>query len=144
MSDQQKPLETDPRFPSGPWMGFYNYPRLPLKFKMELRLSFSGGRMVGEGLDAVGLFVIDGKYNLESGECNWTKQYIGKHSVLYRGFNESKGIWGTWEISASGKTVRGGFHIWPVGMPDPTQPTLKEEVDLPKEVEQPTNEPVLV
>ncbi len=29
---------------------------------------------------------------------------------------------------------RGGFHIWPEGMPDPSRPTLDEEAETPLEV----------
>ena len=75
--------------------------------------------MVGDGLDCVGLFTIQGKYDVTDGECYWTKQYLGKHGVHYRGFNEGKGIWGTWELNDPGKTTKGGFHIWPEGIPDP-------------------------
>jgi hypothetical protein len=135
-------LETDPRFPSGPWTGFFLQPLLPGRHLMELRLTFRGGGMSGEGRDWVGLFVVRGRYDLADGRCHWTKRYLGKHDVFYRGFNEGKGIWGTWEIPSFG---RGGFHIWPEGMGDPTQPTLTEEADLPapeQEVEK--EEPVIV
>jgi hypothetical protein len=121
-------LETDPRFPSGPWTGFFLDPRLPGRHLMELRLTFRGGSLSGEGRDWVGLFVLRGRYDLADGTCHWTKRYLGKHDVFYRGYNEGKGIWGTWEIRDLG---RGGFHIWPEGMADPTQPTLTEEADLP-------------
>ena len=38
-----------------------------------------------------------------------------------------------WEIPPSSGSAgwRGGFHIWPEGMPDPSQPQLSEEADLP-------------
>ena len=79
-----------------------------------------------------------GRYSLADGKCHWTKSYLGKHDVFYQGYNEGKGIWGTWEIPA-GPTQplgwRGGFHIWPEGMADPTQPTLSEEADLPVAME---------
>jgi hypothetical protein len=135
-------LETDPRFPSGPWTGFFLQPLLPGRHLMELRLTFRNGSLSGEGRDWVGLFVVRGRYDLADGKCYWTKRYLGKHDVFYRGYNEGKGIWGTWDIPRLG---RGGFHIWPEGMGDPTQPTLSEEADLPappEEVEK--EEPVLV
>ncbi len=77
---------------------------------MDLTLSFSNGVLTGEGRDDIGTFVIKGRYETSSGECYWTKTYIGAHDVYYRGFREGKGIWGTWEI-----TIRdhGGFRIWP-------------------------------
>ncbi len=96
-------------FPSGPWRGYYNYGPGD-RHGMELQLTFAQGAMSGTGTDDVGAFVIKGRYDTGTGECHWTKSYIGGHDVFYRGFREGKGIWGTWEI-----TIRdhGGFHIWP-------------------------------
>ena len=130
-------LETDPRFPSGPWTGFFLQPLMPGRHRMELRLTFGGGVMTGEGRDWVGEFVIRGRYTIEDGRCHWTKRYLGRHDVFYNGFNEGKGIWGTWEIPSGGQYVpqRGGFHIWPEGMQDPSEPELSEEADLPVEQE---------
>lgn len=117
-------------FPSGPWTGFFLDPRAPGRHQMEFRLAFANGRMTGDGRDRVGQFTIDGVYDDASGKCSFTKQYIGQHAVHYTGFNEGKGIWGTWLLSG----IRGGFHIWPEGMADPTVEHLSEEVDEPIEV----------
>jgi hypothetical protein len=139
-------LETDPRFPSGPWVGFFLQPGLPGRHMMELGLTFSAGAMKGEGRDWVGKFVIRGRYDLADGKCYWTKRYIGKHDVFYQGFNEGKGIWGVWEITMAGyASMRGGFHIWPKGMADPTQHSLAEEADEPIIIEETvdTSEPVV-
>jgi len=102
---------TDEMFPSGPWTGFYNY-RPGDRHRMDLELTFANGSMSGEGADDVGRFLIKGRYDRQMHECYWTKSYVGRHDVFYRGFREGKGIWGTWEI-----TIRdhGGFHIWPRG-----------------------------
>ncbi len=86
--------------------------------------------MTGEGRDWVGSFLIRGQYKLDSGKCHWTKRYIGKHDVAYQGYNEGKGIWGLWEIPPFS---RGGFHIWPEAMGDPTSPHLAEAIDTPVE-----------
>ena len=51
-----------------------------------------------------------------------------KHALAYQGYNEGKGIWGTWEFEAAWK---GGFYIWPVAMGDPTQSRLAEAIDEP-------------
>jgi hypothetical protein len=127
----EDPLEeTDPRFPSGPWTGFFLMDHWPGRHQMELHLSFRQGVMTGEGRDRIGPFLIRGKYNLDDGKCHWTKRYIGRHDVAYQGFNEGKGIWGLWEIPPSWK---GGFHIWPEGMGDPTQPHMAEAIDEPVE-----------
>ena len=118
MNEERPPtLETDPRFPSGPWVGFFLQKQLPGKHMMELRLTFVAGKMAGEGRDWVGQFVIKGRYDTADGKCYWTKKYLGKHDVFYHGYNEGKGIWGTWEI---GELARGGFYIWPEGLDDPT------------------------
>ena len=61
----------------------------------------------------------------------WTKQYVGRHRVDYRGINDGHGIWGVWEIRQLGGLYhdRGGFHIWPVAMGDPTQARLAESIE---------------
>lgn len=131
MSDDQNSgsqLETDPRFPSGPWMGYFLQKEFPGKHMMELRLTFQAGAMTGEGRDRVGEFTVRGQYSLADGKCHWTNRYVGKHDVFYQGFNEGKGIWGVWEI---GKLQRGGFHIWPKGFGEPTDDHLSAEAELP-------------
>ncbi len=127
-ADQAPQLETDPRFPSGPWIGFFLQKSHPGKHNMELRLTFQNGVMAGEGRDWVGEFLVQGQYSLADGKCHWTKKYLGKHDVFYKGFNEGKGIWGVWEI---GQLARGGFHIWPEGLGDPSDEHLVAEADLP-------------
>jgi hypothetical protein len=77
---------------------------------MDLQLTFTNGAIAGSGNDDVGPFVIKGTYDLNNRECWWSKTYVGAHTVLYRGFREGKGIWGTWDI---GILCHGGFHIWP-------------------------------
>ena len=140
MSDSSSAaLETDPRFPTGPWTGFFLQPLVPGRHLMDLRLTFRQSELTGEGRDWVGLFTIRGRYSITDGKCYWTKRYQGKHDVFYKGFNEGKGIWGTWEIPPNqnaGQRWHGGFHIWPEGMPDPTQRHLVEAADLPVQVEE--------
>ena len=136
-------LESDPRFPSGPWTGFFLQKEIPGRHLMELQITFANGEIKAEGRDWVGDFVLRGKYSVEDGKCHWTKRYLGKHDVFYQGYNEGKGIWGVWEIPPY---YRGGFHIWPEGMADPTHPHLTEEADLPIVVEESleTSEPLAV
>lgn len=122
-------LEADSRFPSGPWVGYFLQAEIPPgKHGMELRLTFKNGVMTGEGRDLIGDFLIRGKYQVEDGKCWWTKRFIGKHDVFYQGYNEGKGIWGTWEIPPSWK---GGFYIWPEAMGDPTRQRLRESIEEP-------------
>ena len=106
---------SDDAFPSGPWVGFYNYGPGDRRHRMDLHLEFSAGSVSGDGTDDIGRFLIRGKYNTLNRECHWTKTYPGSHDVYYRGFREGKGIWGTWEI---GIFDHGGFHIWPKGEHD--------------------------
>ncbi len=116
-------------FPSGPWVGFYNYAPKD-KHRMELTLTFTGGRLQGDGLDDVGRFVVEGRYDAGTLECWWTKTYLGAHHVFYRGFREGKGIWGTWEISVAD---RGGFHIWPRTAGEGETQTTAAETSEPAE-----------
>jgi len=135
-------LELDSRFPSGPWIGYFLQPSLPGKHWMELILTFRDGLMTGEGRDWVGEFRIKGRYEVKDGKCHWIKTYLKKHSIAYQGYNEGKGIWGTWEYEASWK---GGFYIWPVAMGDPTQIKLAEAIEEPTSTpkpETPVEEPV--
>jgi hypothetical protein len=123
--------ETDPRFPSGKWGGFWIQKILqPGRWPQEMQLSFHKGVIAGEGRDRIGAFLIRGFYSTEDGRCRWTKRYVGMHDVYYQGFNEGKGIWGTWSIDLN----HGGFHIWPEGMSDPSNATLEAEADVPAEV----------
>jgi hypothetical protein len=121
-------LELDNRFPSGPWTGFFLQPPLTGRFWMELRLTFSHGRLQGDGRDRIGVFTFAGTYDVRDGTCHWTKRYVGQHAVAYRGYNEGKGIWGVWDIPPR---MRGGFHIWPVGISDPTAQAAEEHVEEP-------------
>lgn len=136
MDDEPKlDLETDPRFPSGRWVGFFVDRRVPGKHQMELHLTFRQGGVRGEGRDFVGKFALRGQYSTTDGKCHWHKRYVGRHDVFYLGFNEGKGIWGTWELVPKEVhgLVRGGFHIWPEGMGDPTELRLEEAADIPVE-----------
>jgi len=98
-------------FPSGPWIGFYNYRPGGERHYMSLTLEFAGGIVTGSGNDDIGFFTIVGTYDIQELECNFIKTYPGSHEVSYRGFREGRGIWGVWEIPPG---ARGGFYIWPV------------------------------
>jgi hypothetical protein len=119
----------DDLFPSGPWVGFYNYGPGD-RHRMDLHLDFSGGSVTGDGNDDVGRFLIRGRFDSANCECHWTKTYPGSRDVYYRGFREGKGIWGTWEI---GIFAHGGFHIWPKGERDGQTTTAAAEASAPAE-----------
>jgi hypothetical protein len=109
--------EPDPRFPSGPWTGFFLQYWLPGRHQTNLDIDFSTGELSGEGRDRVGAYTVAGTYDAATGKCEWIKQYLGKHAVAYRGVADGRGIWGVWEIRLLGGlyTDRGGFHLWPEG-----------------------------
>jgi hypothetical protein len=83
-----------------------------------MRLTWRDGQLTGKGRDRAGSFTIDGSYDASTGRCEWSKQYVGRHAVAYRGVNDGRGIWGVWELPQLGGlfTDRGGFYIWPEGM----------------------------
>ena len=99
--------ERDPRFPSGPWAGFFQQGGdRPTGQDMHFR----GGRLTGAGADPCGRFTLSGSYDTATGTAVWTKRYAA-HDIRYRGFAEDDSLWGTWEL-ASGRD-RGGFRLWP-------------------------------
>ena len=126
------PAETDPRFPSGKWAGYFLQRTHPGRSMMELELTFRNGSLTGAGRDWVGRFIVRGRYSTDDGNCYWTKRYLGQHDVFYQGYNEGKGIWGRWEIGASD---HGGFHIWPEGLHAAAGADLHAEADVPVEAE---------
>jgi hypothetical protein len=98
---------------------------------MRLDLKFAAGRMMGDGDDEVGYFVINGKYDAETGEAWWTKTYPGSHEVHYDGMRNPRGISGEWQIHAM---WRGGFAIWPGESEEGPVERESEEVEAPEEV----------
>jgi hypothetical protein len=126
-------VETDPRFPSGKWIGFWVQRIILGRQYMSLQLTFAKNQVSGEGSDRVGDFIISGEYDLRDGRCVMHKRYIDAHDVLYEGRNEDDGmwLWGLWTIRS---LDRGGFHLWPEGENDPTGRDLKAEKELPREL----------
>src|SRR5262245_57147424 len=112
-------VETDPRFPSGKWTGFWMQRLIMGRQYMGLQLTFAKSQISGEGCDRVGDFIMSGEYDLRTGGCVIHKRYLDAHDVLYEGRNENDGmwLWGLWSIE---KLDRGGFHLWPAGESDPT------------------------
>ena len=115
--DEAAGAVSDPRFPSGPWTGFFLQFWLPGRQRTDVSMTCEGGVLTGTGRDRVGPYTVDGTYDPATGRCEWTKQYVGKHRVAYRGVNNGRGIWGVWEIRLLGGLYRdrGGFHLWPAG-----------------------------
>jgi len=125
------PGGTDGLFASGAWVGFYTYPVDPTKHWQELELRFHEGLLVGEGTDDIGPFSLRGEYDASSGECWWVKRYRDPtlYPVYYRGRHNGRRIAGVWELPG----IRGGFRIWPKGMPEGEWE--EEEVEEPVEEE---------
>ena len=127
---EQPTVEIDPRFPSGPWVGFWIQDGWGNQ-RMSLSLAFANGRVTGSGRDIVGRFDFSGTYDLKSGRVEMVKHYDTRvHLVSYNGANQGDGmwLWGVWNILAA---YRGGFHLWPEGEEDPTKRRLKAEATVP-------------
>ena len=140
MGEMTKPaddVERDPRFPSGPWIGFFDQTMDPVgRHKTELQLQFKDGKMTGDGADWVGRCTVLGCYRTEDGRCEWLKQYVGKHTVVYAGYNEEgRGIYGGWMIT---EQMRGGFRIWPAGLEEEVRRDADAEIDEPQYCDAPT------
>src|ERR1039458_4796996 len=105
----------DESLPNGPWTGFYTSSPQGKRHPMNMNLHFSIDLVDGDGTDEIGRFQIHGEHN--SKEVSWTKFYIGRHTVRYRGFRDGlkRALWGSWQISPK---ITGEFHIWPVGSRD--------------------------
>ncbi|CAF3651635.1 unnamed protein product [Rotaria sp. Silwood1] len=74
----------------------------PMEFEF---FGLQQGKVFGQGDDQVGAFTLAGQYKLKDGygDINMHKQYVGKHSVIYRGEIYLQGmkclIEGHWEIN---------------------------------------------
>ncbi len=110
--------ETDDRFPSGEWTGFFVQPDSRQRHGMDLALRFAQGKISGEGSDAVGDFTIEGSYDIAKAKCLWRKHYIGQHSVEYAGEAREGGIVGQWRIQGQPMFWSGPFFVWPRALGD--------------------------
>ena len=77
---------------------------------MKLQLTFSqDGTIDGDGIDDVGRFTIHGHFDMAQLHAQWTKTYVGRHSVEYDGVYDGRNILGIWSLF----WVNGSFRIWP-------------------------------
>lgn len=120
-------MEADNRLPSGEWNGFYLEKHQPKKGWMHLFMTFEEGEIKAEGTDYVGPWVAQGKYDLETGDCRWVKQYLKKHQVHYSGTVSANGIMGRWTIPP----LSGEFHIWPKSMTELNEMYLTQDMNEP-------------
>jgi hypothetical protein len=127
-------LETNPLFPSGEWEGFYTYAFGPDAYRhtMSFALTFKNKTVSGSGMDDVDRFIWHGTYDTERLRC-WMQKRYPSHTVIYDGYVDESGIWGTWEIPPY---YRGGFHIWPKGLSEnltiEDKETIPETLKLPE------------
>jgi hypothetical protein len=95
-------------YPSGQWTGFWEqlgWGRQPMH---DLELHFGAGVIEGRGRDCIGAFTFHGTYDVD-GSVTMTKQYLGRHSVLYQGSYDGEGtVFGRWSI---GKLWSGPFAL---------------------------------
>jgi len=96
---------------------------------MDLHLKISRDRLTGTGGDDVGPFLVSGRVH-EDRQANWVKTYPGSHDVLYSGFADHNGIWGTWKIPGQ---THGGFRIWPASWGEGKAIELQEEAPVEEE-----------
>src|SRR5689334_11902900 len=96
--------------PSGPWSGYYLYGHSGERHYMRLGLTFTGdGTISGDGIDDIAPFTIRGSFDGVTNSANWTKSYVGMHSVEYSGLYDGRSICGNWTLLMT----TGGFWIWP-------------------------------
>lgn len=63
-----------------------------------LMMQIKGNRISGSGYDMVGTFTFEGTIT-EDNDVLMTKDYLGKHSLSYKGeFNGSDKMWGVWDM----------------------------------------------
>lgn len=82
---------------SGIWSGFYMYCDVQYPFTMDLE--FRGSSVTGIGVDGIGNFSIKGTVS-KTDEVVFVKQYIGKHSVDYKG-----------NLSKNGREMSGMYNV---------------------------------
>ncbi len=78
-------------YPSGRWEGFWVQEWLGRQPMTPFTLTFSEGRIAGEGRDVVGRFTVRGDYDEATGAVRMVKQYLDKHWVLYIGQPDAEG-----------------------------------------------------
>lgn len=102
--------ETDKRFPSGIWVGYWMQGYI--KGRMRLTLEFINGAITGEGSDPVGTFKMKGIYSLRHNMVSMSKRYYGAHSVGYVGGAADGGLNGTWQIRSIPQIDE--WRLWPL------------------------------
>jgi hypothetical protein len=116
--------------PSGPWSGYYLYGHSDEEHHMRLGLTFTPhGTISGDGIDDIAPFTIRGSFDGVTSSVNWTKSYVGMHSVEYSGLYDGRSICGNWTLLMAS----GGFWIWPgsIETGEALEEELEEELEVP-------------
>eukprot|EP00435_Cladocopium_sp_Y103_P047974 s441_g14.t1 len=124
------PLEPIWSVPSGAWRGYYTYAGRNHDV-CEFQLQFVNGNVQGRGVDDVGGYTINGRFDGRSHSIRFIKQYqrgtrnqsgfVSEdnegHAVAYSGRlvgqNLGAGFRGSWSIRNFGTNSDGIFHLWP-------------------------------
>ncbi len=135
--------ETDERFPSGHWIGWYR--QYGTRSRMLIRIWFQHGKVHATGSDGIGPFTFSGRYDTESGDVSFVKTYIARPElveIFYQGRGEQKGVRGAWEFLG----IRGGgeFHIWPESQSEGETDAVhvEQEIEIRRSVPTIANAPV--
>ena len=106
--DRTTRLETDKRYPSGLWIGYWMQGFI---FRREqMTLTFSGGKVTGDGSDSLGAFRISGCYCVDTGAVSLRKTYDKCPDVSHAGETGEFCIYGTRQID--GIQQEGDWRIW--------------------------------
>jgi hypothetical protein len=113
---------TPQKWKSGVWSGWYE--QGGTKFDQSMNIHFLDQAFEGTGQDPVGVFLISGGVGADDESVHWLKHYLGRHTVIYRGRWQGKGIAGRW-IIPNGRALidgsvllsaaaQGEFFVFPV------------------------------
>jgi hypothetical protein len=109
---------------SGPWQGYWEQTIWGRQTMDDLVLTFRAGQIEGSGRDIIGRFLFHGVVDPATGAVVMTKQYLGRHTVEYRGQYDGEGtIFGRWTI---GTEWSGPFALSPRRGPIPVDAPIQE------------------
>lgn len=98
-------------FPSGQWTGHWDQRGFGRQDMHDVTLTFRNDQLTGKGWDCVGQFTLSGTV-LPDNKVRITKNYEGRHSVVYLGEHDGEGtISGAWALFGD----NGTFALRPAG-----------------------------
>jgi hypothetical protein len=94
---------------SGMWAG--QYEQMGRAYPQRLKLEFADGLIRGDGIDGLGMFVVEGEYRADADRTRLgsIKTYERAHSVLYLGDFDGRVIRGQWSLPGAS----GNFELAP-------------------------------